>query len=67
MRRSLYATQWLHPWMQVLCVFGVCDDHYGPLLKPQVRETEQVMVKGQDPVSGQHKAMAVRQKVDDDN
>lgn len=53
--------------MQVLCVFGVCDDHYGPLLKPQVRETEQVMVKGQDPVSGQHKAMAVRQKVDDDN
>lgn len=36
--------------MEVLCVFGVGDEHCRPLLKLQVRETQQVVVKGQDPV-----------------
>lgn len=45
------ATQRLHSWMQVLSLFGVGDDHCWPVLKRQVRETQEVMVKGQDPVS----------------
>lgn len=38
--------------MQVLCVLGVGDEHGRPLLKPQVREAQQVVVKGQNPVPG---------------
>lgn len=49
-RRSPYATQWLHSWMLVLCVLGVCDEHRRPLFKLQVRETQQVMIKGQNSI-----------------
>lgn len=51
-RRLPYPTQRLHPGVQVLSVFGVCDQHRGPLLERQVREAEQVMVKSQNPVPG---------------
>ena len=47
-----YPTQRLHSWMQVLSVLGVGDEHRRPLLKLQVRETQQVMVEGQNPVPG---------------
>ncbi|KAG7237989.1 hypothetical protein INR49_031343, partial [Caranx melampygus] len=46
------ARRRLHSWMEVLCIFGVGDEHCRPLLKLQVRETQQVMVKGQNPVPG---------------
>lgn len=48
--RSPYSAQRFHSGMQVLGVFGVGDEHRGPLLEPQVRETQQVVVQGQNPV-----------------
>lgn len=54
--RAVDATQRLHFWIQVLSIFGVGDDHCGPVLKRQVRKTQEVMVKGQDPVSVERKS-----------
>lgn len=50
--RSTYSTQRLHSRMQVLRVLGVGDEHGRPVLKPQVREAQQVVVKGQNSVPG---------------
>lgn len=45
------ASQRLHSWMQVLSIFGVGDDYCRPGLKCLVGETQEVVVKGQNPVS----------------
>lgn len=50
--RSAYPTQRLHSRVEVLRVLGVGDEHRRPLLEPQVRETQQVVVEGEDSVPG---------------
>lgn len=59
--RSAYPTQRLHPRVQVLRVLGVGDEHSGPLLEPQVRETQQVVVEGEYSVPGDRCETDVRQ------
>lgn len=59
MRRFLYPAQRLHSWLLVLCVLGVGDEHCRPLLKLEVREAQQIVVKGQNPVPAERRDRTV--------